>query len=144
MQLQNQKPGSKTVFGFPTILIRKGIIFQRINAFCWTKIWTLTKAKRIRKWKIPHTHLKRRILCFSSYENHKLNIKLWWVGACERKKLYRLFYPKRIFFSNLCFSSMYSVLKIRSEYRYFYISKNNTACTFVACFYNRQKPSVYP
>ena len=25
-------------------------------------------------------------MCFSSYKNRKLKVKLWWVGACERKK----------------------------------------------------------
>ena len=38
------------------------------------------------KWKIPHTALERRTLCFSSYKNCKLKVKLWWVGARERKK----------------------------------------------------------
>ena len=32
------------------------------------------------------TVLERRILWFSSYMNHKLKVKLWWVAACERKK----------------------------------------------------------
>ena len=40
--------------------------------------------------KIPHTVLKRQILCFSSYKNCKLKVKLWWVGARERKK--RIFF----------------------------------------------------
>ena len=39
------------------------------------------------KWKIPHTVLERRTLCFSSYKNRKLKVKLWWVGARERKKM---------------------------------------------------------
>ena len=39
-----------------------------------------------RKWEIPHTVLERRFLCFSSYKNHKLKVKLWWVRAHERKK----------------------------------------------------------
>ena len=59
------------------------------------------KVKQNRKWKIPYTVLDgRQSLCFSSYKNRKLKIKLWWVGARERKKwhfLYRLFCPKGIF-----------------------------------------------
>ena len=43
------------------------------------------KTKRNRKWKI-HTVLERRTLCFSSYRNCKLKVKVWWVGARERKK----------------------------------------------------------
>ena len=44
------------------------------------------KTKRDRKWEIPHTVLKKQSLCFSSYKNRKLKVKLWWVGARERKK----------------------------------------------------------
>ena len=46
----------------------------------------MIKMKRNRKWKIPHTVLERRTLCLSSYKNHKLKVKLWWVGAHKRKK----------------------------------------------------------
>ena len=49
---------------------------------------------------IPHTILERQTLCFSSYNNRKVKVKLRWVGARERKKrafLYRLFCPKKIF-----------------------------------------------
>ena len=58
----------------------------RVHAFCWTKIWTLIKTKRNRKWKTPHAILERRTLCFSSYKNRKLNVQLWGVGAHGRKK----------------------------------------------------------
>ena len=50
------------------------------------KIKTLIKTKRNRKWKIPHTVLGRRTLCFVSYKNGKLKKELWSVGARERKK----------------------------------------------------------
>ena len=56
------------------------------------------------KWKIPHTVLERQTLCFSSYKNHKLKVKLWWVGARERKK--RAFFVPFILsegiFFNIC------------------------------------------
>ena len=56
------------------------------------------------KWKIPHTVLERRTLCFSSYKNRKLKVKLWWVGARERKK--RAFFVPFILsegiFFNIC------------------------------------------
>ena len=42
--------------------------------------------KRNRKCKTPHTVLERQTLCFSSYNNHKLTVKRWWVGVRERKK----------------------------------------------------------
>ena len=62
--------------GFSIILILKGIM---------RLIETLLKTKRNRKWKIPHTVLERRTLYFRSYKNRKLKVKLWWVGARERK-----------------------------------------------------------
>ena len=76
--------------GFSVVLILKRIMTfqsQRIHAFCWTKIKnekTLIKTKRNRKWKIPQT--ERQTLCFNSYKNRKLKVKLWWAGARERKK----------------------------------------------------------
>ena len=45
----------------------------------------LIKRKQNRKWKIPHTVWERQILCFSSCKNSKLKVKLWWIGARERK-----------------------------------------------------------
>ena len=74
--------------------------FQRVHAFCWTKIKTLIKTKRNRKWKIQRTVLERRTLCFNSYKNRKLKLKLWQVGARKRKKRayrFRLFCSKEIF-----------------------------------------------
>ena len=42
-----------------------------------------------RKGKIPHTVLEKWTLCFSSYKNHKLKTKPWWVrGREEEKSLY--------------------------------------------------------
>ena len=94
------------------------VLKSKIHAFCWTKIKTLIKTKRNRKWKIPHTVLERRALCFNPCKNRKLIVKLWWVRARKRKKrafLYRLFW-------------------ILSEYTYFYISKNITSYTFLLVF----------
>ena len=56
--------------------------------------WDLLKKKYINliktkcnwKWKIPQIVLGRRTLCFNSYKNNKSEVKLWWVGARERKK----------------------------------------------------------
>ena len=107
LQLKNQRSVSKTVRGFSITSILKGIRTfqsQRVHAFCWIKIETLTNTKRNPKWKIPHKVLEWQTLCFSSYKNRKLKLKLWWVGAHERKKghfLYRLFCPKEFFF-NIC------------------------------------------
>ena len=67
---------------------------QRVHAFCWTKI-NFHKNKTKSKIKNPHTISERRNLCFSSYKNCKLKIKLWWVGAREKKK--RAFFVQFIF-----------------------------------------------
>ena len=63
------------------------------------------------------THgLEGLTLLFSSYKNHELKVKPWLVRAGGRKK------------------SPIFVTFILSEYVYFYISKNTTSNTFVACF----------
>ena len=54
--------------------------------FLLTKYITLIKTKRNRQWKISRTVLEKRNLCFSSYENRKLKVKLWWVETPKRKK----------------------------------------------------------
>ena len=48
--------------------------------------YKLIKTKRDWKWKIPHTVLERRTLCFMSYKNRKPKAKLWWAGSRERIK----------------------------------------------------------
>ena len=62
------------------------------------------KSKRNQNWKIPHTVLERRNLCFSSYKNRKLKVKLWWFRACKRKKkaLFVAFILSKRKFFNIC------------------------------------------
>ena len=76
--------------------------------------------KRNWKWEIPHTILGRQTLCFSSYKNRKLKVKLR-VGARERKK--RAFFvffilSEQIFFDNCVFNIVFrhSILNTLSEY----------------------------
>ena len=76
--------------------------------------------------KTPHTRLERWTLGFSQYKNLKLKVKLWWVGARERKRVLffvAYFGPKEIF-SHYCFISMYSLLNKFPEYMCYYVSKN--------------------
>ena len=47
---------------------------QRVHAFGWKK--KLIKLKQNREWEIPHTLLERWTLCFSSYKNPELKVKL--------------------------------------------------------------------
>ena len=62
----------------------------------------------------------------------------------------RLFCSKGIFLRFMVYLFMYSIISMYSilntllEYTYFYISKNITSYTFVACFQKLRKPSVYP
>ena len=109
------------------------------------KIWTLIKTKRNRKWKILLTILERQTLCFSSYKNRKLKLKLCWVGARERKK-WAFFAPFILSDRNFLTFVFYlnGGLNILSEYTYFYVSKNITSYTFDTCFQNHLKLSVYP
>ena len=39
-----------------------------------------------------HTILERQTLCFSSYKNWKLKVKLWWVGALKKRGLSGIVY----------------------------------------------------
>ena len=67
--------------------------------------------------------------CFSSFENRKLTVKLWRVGARERKT--------RAFFVplHLCFISMHSVVNTLSEYTYSYILKSKNINSYTCCLF---------
>ena len=74
-----------------------------------------------------HTLRERRTLCFSSYNNCKLKVKLWWARAQERKK--------STFVWRVILSLMYSILNKISKYILFYISQNHfTSYTFLLLF----------
>ena len=83
------------------------------------------------------TVLERRILCFSSYKNRRLKLKLGWVGTRERKKqaFFVLFIlTKKTFFFNICVILMYGVFNTLSKCTYFSITKNITSYTFLLDF----------
>ena len=75
------------------------------------------------------------MLCFSSYKNLELKVKLGWVGARERRKneFFVTFVLSGRFFY-LCFISMYSVLNKISEHIYVSISTNITSYTLLIVF----------
>ena len=107
-----------------------GLLKTKSPCFLLNKKINFHKTKRNRKWKIPHTVLGKWSLCFSWYKNWDLKVKLWWFGARERKK--RVYFAQRKFFQHFCSISMYSVLN-KLQNIYFFISKNITSYTFVAC-----------
>ena len=86
LQLQNQWPWSKIVWLFYYFLLWKQLWRFKIkdSVLFWTKIQTLIKTRRNRKWNIPHIVFER---CFRWYNNYcKVKVKLWWIAAHDRKK----------------------------------------------------------
>ena len=66
--------------------------------------------KQNQNWKIPHTLLERRTLCFNLY-NRKLKLNMWCIGAHERnnKAFFVLFILTEENFSNICVLSQCEV-----------------------------------
>ena len=85
----------------------------------------MTKTKRNRKWKIPHSALESRTLCFSSYKNRELKVNLWRVGACERKK--SAFFVFFTFSEEICVLSQYRVhlTNFQNIYELLHVKKQN-------------------
>ena len=76
----------------------------------------------------------------------KVHVKLWWVGACERKKrafLVPLILSEGIF---LTFVFHLNILCIEYTFRIYILLhiKNHYFMHLFACFWNHQKPSVHP
>ena len=85
------------------------------------------------------THrLERRTLCFSSYKNRKLKVKLMrWSSRKKKEGIFcTVYFVGREVFRDLYFISMYSVLNTLIYFQNihtFYITKSITSYTFVAC-----------
>ena len=106
---------------------------------------TLTKTKRNRRWKMPHTVLERRTFCFSSYKNLKLKVKLWCVGARQRKKAFSVpFNLSKGNFFNICVLSQCIVYSIHFQNIEAFIYQKHHFLHFSACFLNLRKSLVYP
>ena len=89
LQLKNHRSGSKSVCSLSIALILKRIdILKSTSPYFLLNKDKLpySKKKRNWKWKIPHTIIERQTLCFRSEKNGESNIKLWWLGACQRTK----------------------------------------------------------
>ena len=63
-----------------------GVLKSKSPWFLLSKNIKFNKKRWDRKWKIQHSVLERWTMCFRSYKNCKLKVKLRWVGARERKK----------------------------------------------------------
>ena len=98
--------------------------------FFWNELWRF-KVK-VSMLFVEQKFLDRYTLCFSSYKNCDLKMKLFWVGARKRKKsvFVTFILYKGNFFLHLCFISTYRVF---SEYIYFYMSKDviSNTCVFL-------------
>ena len=93
------------------------------------------------KWKILYTVFERQILCFSSYKNRKLKVKLWWVGARERKK--RAFFVPFILsegnFFNICVLSQCIVYWIHFQNIHTFIYQKTLLLTLFYLFWKLMK-----
>ena len=86
-KLKNQRPTSKDVCGFSIIFILKefwGFAVKESMVFVEQKYQVQLKRDGIENGK-SHTQFYRWTMCFSSYKNCELKVKLRWVGAREWK-----------------------------------------------------------
>ena len=101
LQLKNQRSWSKKspwLFCYFDFERNYDVLKSKSPCFLLNKNINLNKNG---KWKIPYTAVERWTMCFSSYNNRELKVKLWWVGARERSKsvffvLFFFFCPKEI------------------------------------------------
>ena len=84
------------------------------------------------EWKTPHMLLERQTLCFSSYWNHKLKVKLWWIGACERKKSVTFILSEGHFFDICVLSQFVCWINFHNIYTFTYKTLLHTIfCSFL-------------
>ena len=94
LQLENQRSGSKAMCGFLIIFKSKSPYFLLNENINFGKNKTESKMENL-------THSFRETnLCFSLHKNHELKVKLWWVGARERKEMHfcNAYFVQRNFF----------------------------------------------
>ena len=72
--------------GFSIILILKGFTTFQSPCILLNKNKSFNKNETESKMENPTHSFTETNLYFSAYKNRKLNVKLWWVGARERKK----------------------------------------------------------
>ena len=88
LQLKNQRSGSKTVWLFYYFYFERNydVLKSKSPCFLLNKNINFNKNETESKMENPTHSFREMNLCFSSYKNCELKVKLWWVGAHERKK----------------------------------------------------------
>ena len=88
LQLKNQRSGSKTVWLFYYFNFERNYhVFKSKSSYILlNKNINFNKNETESKMEILHAVFERRTFCISPYKNDNLKVKLWWVGACKRKK----------------------------------------------------------
>ena len=94
--------GAKLCLAFLLFLFSKELwrFEVRVHVFVEKKIYKVNKNETESKMENPtHTFRARWTMCSNSYKNCNLKVKLWWVGARERKNSVKksLFCPKYTF-----------------------------------------------
>ena len=94
--------GAKLCLAFLLFLFSKELwrFEVRVHVFVEKKIYKVNKNETESKMENPtHTFRARWTMCSNSYKNCNLKVKLWWVGARERKNSVK----RKFIFSKICF-----------------------------------------
>ena len=82
-------------------------------------------------------------MCFSSYKNRNFTVKLWWVGACEKKK--RAFFVPLILSEgihfNICVLSQWIVYWIHFQNIHTFMYQKTLLYTLFCLFLKSSKAS---
>ena len=119
--------------GFSIILLLKRImtIFKtKSQRILLNKNINFNKSETESKMENPTHVLERQTLCFSSYKNRKLKVKLWRVG--KRGHFFvSLVLSEGIFLTFVFYFNVYCTEYTLRIYILFYLSKNITSYTFL-------------
>ena len=101
---------------FRPFKIKEAVIFVE------KKNQNFNKNKKESKTENPIHSFRKINLCFSSYKNRELKVKLWWIGACERKKsaFFVTFILSEESFFNIRVLSKFIVYWINFENKYIF------------------------
>ena len=114
-----------------------GVLNSNNTFILFNKNISFNKIETESKMGNPLIVLERWTLCFSSYKNRKLKVKLWWVGARERKK--KAFFVLFIFFEWICFK-----ICVLSQCVVYWIHFQNIHTLLLLIFKIVESPQFYP